>query len=92
MAVTVIKVSPAGVQLWGTPTQGRQAGRGPGFKGNPKITATSDGSIVVGWINGNNLTLQRLSSHGGRQWGDSWNYNHCPRRLDLLDGGLARGR
>jgi len=69
VAVTIIKVSPAGVQLWGTPAQGRQPGRGPGFKGNPKITATSDGSIVVGWINGNNLTLQRLSSHGGRQWG-----------------------
>lgn len=70
MAVTVMKVSPAGVQLWGTETQGRMPGRGPGFKGNPKITATSDGAVVAGWINGNGLTFQRFNSKGGRQWGD----------------------
>jgi len=27
VAVTIIKVSPAGLQLWGTPAQGRQPGR-----------------------------------------------------------------
>ena len=67
IAVTVMKVDPAGVQLWGP--KGRQAGKGQDFKGNPKITATSDGFVVAGWINGNNLTFQRMNAAGQRQWG-----------------------
>src|SRR4029077_7867401 len=39
--------------------------------GNPKITATSDGFVVAAWIVGNNIMLQRLSSKGGRQWGEN---------------------
>ena len=66
-AVTVMKVDAAGVQLWGP--KGRQAGKGQDFKGNPKITATSDGFVVAGWINGNNLTFQKMDADGKRQWG-----------------------
>ncbi len=67
VAVTVMKVDPSGEQLWGP--KGRQAGKGQDFKGNPKITATSDGFVVAGWINGNNLTFQRMNAAGERQWG-----------------------
>ena len=67
IAVTVMKVDPAGVQLWGP--KGRKVGKGQDFKGNPKITATSDGYVVAGWINGNNLTFQRMNANGARQWG-----------------------
>jgi len=68
MAVTVMKVNPRGIQVWGP--YGRQVGLGHDFKGNPKITATSDGFVVAGWIDGNNLVLQRLTGDKGRpQWG-----------------------
>lgn len=65
--VTVMKVTPDGTQLCGK--KGRAIGRGTNFLGNPKITATSDGFAVAAWINGNNITLQRISAAGGRQWG-----------------------
>jgi hypothetical protein len=67
--VTAVKVSKSGVPLWGR--NGRHPGLGTDFKGNPKITATSDGFVVVGWINGNNLTFQRFDSAGNAQWGTS---------------------
>lgn len=66
-AVTVMMVNPDGVQLWGA--RGRKPGKGPEFLGNPKITATSDGFAVAGWINGSNLTFQKMDAAGHRQWG-----------------------
>jgi hypothetical protein len=65
--VTAVKVSPNGEMLWGK--QGLHFGLGSDFVGNPKITATSDGFVVVGWIDGNNITFQRLSPSGEPQWG-----------------------
>jgi hypothetical protein len=65
--VTAVKVSKSGVPLWGR--KGKHPGQGDDFKGNPKVTATSDGFVVVGWINGNNLTFQRYDSDGNAQWG-----------------------
>ncbi len=67
-AVTVMMVNPDGVQLWGA--RGRKPGKGPDFLGNPKITATSDGYSVAGWIDGNNLTFQKMNAAGHRQWGE----------------------
>ena len=67
ITVTVAKVSPAGEQLFGE--YGRQMTRSSDFLGNPKVAATSDGSIVVGWIHGNNLMFQKLSPRGAKQWG-----------------------
>lgn len=66
-AVTAVKVSKSGVPLWGR--KGKHPGLGSDFKGNPKITATSDGFVIVGWISGNNLTFQRYDSDGNAQWG-----------------------
>ena len=66
-AVTVMRVNRNGTQLWGA--HGRQPGKGPNFLGNPKITATSDGFAVAGWINGNNLTFQKMDAAGHAQWG-----------------------
>ncbi len=65
--VTVMKVSPGGEQLYGS--KGRQVARGLDFLGNPKVTATSDDAVVAGWIQGNNLMFQRLSSTGLKLWG-----------------------
>jgi hypothetical protein len=67
ISVTIMMVDPTGAQLWGN--GGIMVGKGTQFLGNPKITATSDGFAVAGWINGNNLTLQRMDAAGNRQWG-----------------------
>jgi hypothetical protein len=69
ITVTVAKVSPAGEQLFGE--YGRQMTRSSDFLGNPKVAAASDGSIVVGWIQGNNLMFQKLSPRGAKQWGST---------------------
>ncbi len=65
--VTVMKVNPSGEQLYGN--KGRQVARGQDFLGNPKVTATSDGAVVAGWIQGNNLMFQRLDQRGVKTWG-----------------------
>jgi hypothetical protein len=67
LTVTVAKVSPTGEQLFGP--HGRQMTRSTDFLGNPKVAAVSDGSIVVGWIEGNNLKFQKLSQRGAKVWG-----------------------
>ena len=67
--VTAVKVNKSGVPLWGR--NGKHPGLGSDFKGNPKITAVSDGFVVVGWINGNNLTFQRFDADGNAQWGSN---------------------
>ena len=65
--VVAMKIDPTGVQRWGS--KGRQVAVGPDFLGNPKITATSDGGAVVGWIEGNNIMFQKISQSGRRLWG-----------------------
>jgi len=67
ITVTVAKVSPTGDQLFGQ--FGRQMTRSTDFLGNPKVAAASDGSIVIGWIEGSNLKFQKLSPRGAKQWG-----------------------
>jgi hypothetical protein len=65
--VVTMKVDPTGAQHWGH--KGRRVAVGPGFLGNPKITATTDGAAVAGWIEGNNIMFQRISPIGKRRWG-----------------------
>lgn len=69
ITVTVVKVTPAGEQVFGE--HGRQITRSTDFLGNPKVAALSDGAIVVGWIEGSNLQFQKLSPHGVKQWGQA---------------------
>jgi len=66
--VTAMKMSPAGRKLWGK--TGVHPGLGSSFKGNPKITATSDDFVVVGWIDNSDLVFQRYDAAGTPQWGD----------------------
>ena len=56
--VTVIKVSPTGEQLFGK--HGREVVAVCEFTGNPKVAATSDGSVIAGWIEGSNLKFQKI--------------------------------
>ncbi len=67
--VTAQKVTSAGVQVWGD--FGRELSYGTDFVGNPKITALpADGSVVAGWIYGNNIMFQRITRAGRKLWGD----------------------
>ncbi len=66
--VTVMQVDAVGNQLFGK--HGREVSRSLDFTGNPKVAATSDGSVVAGWIEGNNLKFQKLSGKRGfKLWG-----------------------
>ena len=65
--VTVQRVTPAGKQVLGV--AGRRLSYGDDFVGNPKVTALADGSIVAGWIEGNNLMFQKIQG-GPKRWGD----------------------
>ncbi len=63
--VTVTKISPSGVALWG-PT-GIQLTHGIDAH-MPKVAATSDGGYVVGWISNSYTVLQKLDANGKPMW------------------------
>ena len=67
VTVTVMKVTPSGEQVYRK--KGREVARTLDFLGNPKVAATSDGAVVAGWIQGNNLVFQRLVGRGMKAWG-----------------------
>jgi hypothetical protein len=64
--VTAAKMSPSGQPLWGA--SGRALTFDPGSHAAPKITATSDGYIVVAWTTDSSLILQKLDADGRPQW------------------------
>jgi hypothetical protein len=64
--ITAVKMSPTGQPLWGP--NGVALTWDPGFNGAPKITATSDGNIVVAWTNNSNVVLQKLDPNGNPLW------------------------
>jgi len=66
--VTAAKISRGGTLLWGK--LGIQlTNDDSSFHGNPKIAGTSDGNVVVGWINDSSVVLQKLDSNGNPLWG-----------------------
>ena len=64
--ITAAKMSPTGQPLWGP--NGVALTWDPGFHANPKITATSDGNVVVGWTTNNVVILQKLDPNGRPLW------------------------
>ena len=64
--VTAAKMSPAGEPLWGP--LGVSVTFGSASNNVPKVTVTSDGSIVVGWSSNNAVVLQRLTPSGSPTW------------------------
>jgi hypothetical protein len=65
--VTVAKISPDGVALWGP--SGVQAWSGGGFVAMPKVAGTSDGNVVVGWTRDSDAMVQKLDPDGAPLWG-----------------------
>jgi len=64
--VTAAKMSPSGQPLWGA--SGIALTFDPGFHASPKITATSDGFVVVAWTTNSAVILQKLDSNGHPLW------------------------
>ncbi len=89
--VTAAKVSPAGKELWGS--RGVQLTNDlTSFHGSPKIAGTSDGNVVVAWMNDSNVIVQKLNAAGQPQWGSgvvfgASGYNYFIADLKAADNG-----
>ncbi len=64
--VTVAKISPTGVALWGA--NGIQVSRNASDAHSPRVAATSDGGVVVAWISDSYTVVQKLDANGRPQW------------------------
>lgn len=60
------KIAPDGTLMWGA--SGIQFGNTADFLADPKITATSDGDIVVGWTDNSDMEFVRLDANGNQLW------------------------
>ncbi len=65
--VTAARISPNGAALWGK--LGVQLTSGSDSFASPKIAGTTDGGIVVAWIDNSSVVLQKLSPAGHPLWG-----------------------
>jgi hypothetical protein len=61
--ITAARVDPAGSVAWDLRLTSTTD-----FVANPKITGTSDGEIVVAWIQAASVRVQRLDASGAPQW------------------------
>lgn len=66
--ITAAKMSPQGQPLWGKLGVQLTNSQTDSFAA-PKITATSDGGIVVAWTDNSNVVAQKLNADGVPQWG-----------------------
>jgi len=64
--ITVAKMSPSGQPLWGP--LGIALTFGQNSYNVPKVTVTTDGYIVVGWVSNNQTVLQKLTASGSPVW------------------------
>lgn len=61
--ITVARVDPAGGLVWSVTMTSTLD-----FVANPKVAGTSDGALVVAWLQGSSVHVQRLSASGVAQW------------------------
>ncbi|MSR63593.1 MAG: hypothetical protein EXS08_14240 [Planctomycetes bacterium] len=64
--ITAARVDPSGALLWGA--NGIQLTSTLDFVANPKVVGTTDGGIVVAWLQGSTVHVQRLNASGVPQW------------------------
>jgi hypothetical protein len=60
------KIAPDGTLMWGA--DGIRFGNTADFLADPKITATSDGDVVVGWTDNSDMEFARLDGNGNQLW------------------------
>ncbi len=64
--ISAARIDPSGNLIWGS--AGVQLTGTTDFVANPKIVGTSDGDVVVAWIQASSVRLQRLDASGVPQW------------------------
>ena len=67
LQISAAKVSPAGVLLWGA--SGVQLTNTTDFVASPEVAGTSDGGVVVAWIQESTTRVQKLGAGGAPLWG-----------------------
>lgn len=65
-ACTVTRVSPKGMQVWGS--NGKQVTAAGQSASKPEVCVAADGDIVAAWIQGSGTAMQRLSPAGVARW------------------------
>jgi len=88
--ITAARVDPAGTLVWGS--AGVQMTATVDFVANPKIVGTSDGEIVVAWLQGSSVHVQRLDAGGTPLWSPELVLtpamgSYAPGDLDASDAG-----
>lgn len=66
LQIAAARVDPSGNLAWGA--SGVPLTATLDFVANPKIVGTSDGAIVVAWLQASSVRLQRLDASGTPQW------------------------
>jgi len=85
--ITVARVDPAGGLVWSVPMTNTLD-----FVANPKVAGTSDGAIVVAWLQGSSVRVQRLDLNGVAQWTPELvltpvTGSYAPGDLDAVESG-----
>ncbi len=88
--ITAAKMGPGAQRLWGK--LGVQLTNDSSSHFAPKITATSDGGVVVAWTSDSNVVAQKLDAKGQPQWGSGVvfsesGYNYLLADLHAADNG-----
>jgi len=88
--ITAARVDPTGALLWGS--SGVQLTSTLDFVANPKIVGTTDGGIVVAWLQASTVHVQRLSTNGVPQWAPEVvltpaTGSYSPGDMDAADAG-----
>jgi hypothetical protein len=96
--ITANRVDPSGTLLWGA--NGVQLTNTTDFVANPKIVGTTDGNIVVAWVQNSATNLMKLDASGSPLWTlvslTTGGSSFSPSDMDASDNGgvvlsLVRG-
>lgn len=85
--ITVARIDPDGAVLWSVPMTNTLD-----FVANPKVAGTSDGALVVAWLQGSTVHAQRLDANGVAQWTPEVVFtpatgSYAPGDLDAVESG-----
>src|SRR5262249_41221711 len=80
-SLAVQKIDPNGILLWGP----NGVVINVADEHAPRVTATSDGYYVVGWISGSTSVMQKYDASGVAQWGAGITIAEASHQVSLAD-------
>ncbi len=86
--ISAQRVTPAGVKVWGA--NGVSLSSGLPGKNQPRLTASADGSIFVGWSfqptgSASQVAVQKLDANGNGLWASETVLSEASRSMTLSD-------